>query len=91
LKTDFHDYGYQAIINFESWRVAVLKYYDALIAENIVSLQKQILTDEVFVLLNGSCNLYSAGTVEIHGMIEQIPMEKHKVYNVKKEYGMLLP
>jgi hypothetical protein len=83
-KVDFPDLGYQAIIDFETWRVAVLKYYDDLIAENIVNMQRHMLTDEVFVLINGSCNLYSAGTGEIPGNIEQIPMEKHKGYNVKK-------
>ena len=83
-KTDFPDFGYQAIIDFESWRVAVLKYYFDLIAENIVNFQRHLLTDEVFVLINGTCNLYSAGTGDIPGMIEQVPMEKHKAYNVKK-------
>ena len=83
-KTDFPDFGYQAIIDFESWRVAVLKYYYDLIAENIVNFQRHLLTDEVFVLINGTCNLYSAGTSDIPGMIEQVPMEKHKAYNVKK-------
>lgn len=31
-----------------------------------------------------SLNLYSAGTGEIPGWIEKVPMEKHKGYNVKK-------
>jgi len=83
-KVEFPDFGYQAIIDFESWRVAVLKYYYDLIAENIVNFQRHLLTDEVFVLINGSCNLYSAGTGETPGVIEQAPMEKHKAYNVKK-------
>lgn len=83
-KTDFPDFGYQAILDFETWRVAVMKYYDDLIAENIVNMQRHILTDEVFVLINGTCNLYSAGTSEIPGCIEQFSMEKHKAYTVKK-------
>lgn len=80
----FPDFGYMPIIDFESWRVAVLKFCDDLIPANIVSLQKHMLTDEVFVLINGTCNLYSAGTAEIPGVIEKTPMEKHKGYNVKK-------
>ncbi|MGB4587787.1 MAG: hypothetical protein WBI17_00965 [Clostridiaceae bacterium] len=83
-KVDFPDFGYQAIIDFETWRVAVLKYCDDLIAENIVNFQRHMLTDEVFVLINGTCNLYSARTGEIPGHIEQVSMEKHKAYNVKK-------
>jgi len=89
-KVNFPDFGYQTIIDFETWRVAVLKYYDDLIAENIVNMQRYMLTDEVFALINGSCNLYSAGTGEIPGCIAQFPMEKHKAFNAKKEYGMLI-
>lgn len=83
-KVNFPEVGYQPIIDFESWRVAVLKFCDDLIPENIENMQKHMLTDEVFVLINGSCNLYSAGTGEYPGRIEKIPMEKHKGYNVKK-------
>lgn len=47
-------------------------------------MQRYMLTDEVFALINGSCNFYSAGTGEIPGCIAQFPMEKHKAFNVKK-------
>lgn len=83
-KADFPESGYQPIIDFESWRVAVLKFCDDLIPENIENMQKHMETDEVFVLVSGTCNLYSAGTGEVPGIIEKVPMEKHKGYNVKK-------
>jgi hypothetical protein len=83
-KADFPESGYQPIIDFESWRVAVLKFCDDLIPENIENMQKHMETDEVFVLVSGTCNLYSAGTGEVPGTIEKVPMEKHKGYNVKK-------
>lgn len=47
-------------------------------------MQKHLETDEVFVLISGSCNLYSAGTGDLPGEIIKVPMEMHKGYNVKK-------
>jgi len=67
-KVEFPDFSYQSIIDFEFWRVAELKYDDDLIAENIIIMQRHLLIDEVFVLINGSYNLYSAGTGEIPGI-----------------------
>jgi len=84
VKAEFPDSGYMPIIDFESWRVAVLKYCDDLNPEGLVNMQKHMLTDEVFVLINGTCNLYSAGTGYVPGVIEKVPMEKHKGYNVKQ-------
>lgn len=43
-----------------------------------------MLADEVLEPICGTCNLYSAGIRKIPGVIEKIPMEKHKGYNVKK-------
>lgn len=83
-KVSFPESCYKPIIDFESWRVAVLKFCDDLIPEKIVNMQKHLLTDEVFVLVSGSCNLYSAGADELPGEIIKVPMEMQKGYNVKK-------
>ena len=83
-KVSFPDSCYKPIIDFESWRVAVLRFCDDLIPEKIENMQKHLETDEVFVLISGSCNLYSAGTGERPGEIIKVPMEMHKGYNVKK-------
>lgn len=83
-KVAFPDSCYKPIIDFESWRVAVLRFCDDLIPEKIENMQKHLETDEVFVLISGSCNLYSAGTGDLPGEIIKVPMEMHKGYNVKK-------
>ncbi|MBM7555686.1 WxcM-like domain-containing protein [Halanaerobacter jeridensis] len=76
--------GYQPLINYESWRVAILKYCDELLPENITKMQKHNQTDEVFVLLEGECILFLAeGDEEIEEIHAQ-DMEPLKVYNVKK-------
>ncbi len=47
-------------------------------------MQKHDETDEVFVLLNGSCTLFLGGDEEKPGEIIGVDMEPHKLYNIKK-------
>lgn len=70
--------GFKILAQFEQWRVAMLKYADRKYFREIHFLEKHLLTDEVFVLLNGRAILI------IGENAEQLPMEPRKVYNVKK-------
>ncbi|WP_246578085.1 hypothetical protein [Clostridium frigoris] len=76
--------GYKPLIDFETWRVAVLKYCDELLPAKISKLQKHEESDEVFVLLQGSCTLFIADGKEDLGTIYQQHMELLKLYNIKK-------
>lgn len=76
--------GYQPVIDFNSWRVAVLNYCDELLVENIDKMQKHNQTDEVFVLLKGECTLFLAEGEEKVENIQAQKMEPFKLYNVKK-------
>lgn len=76
--------GYQPVIDFNSWRVAVLNYCDELLVENINKMQKHNQTDEVFVLLKGECTLFLAEGEEKVENIQAQKMEPFKLYNVKK-------
>jgi hypothetical protein len=49
--------GCKPVIDFDSWRVAVLNYSENLRPENIISMQRHNETDEVFVLLHGRSKL----------------------------------
>lgn len=76
--------GYQPVIDFNSWRVAVLNYCEELLVENITKMQKHNQSDEVFVLLKGECTLFLAdGEQEVENIYAQ-KMEPFKLYNVKK-------
>ncbi|SIQ79705.1 WxcM-like domain-containing protein [Halanaerobium kushneri] len=76
--------GYQPVIDFNSWRVAVLNYCEELLVENIDKMQKHNQTDEVFILLKGECTLFLAeGEEEIENIYAQ-KMEPFKLYNIKK-------
>lgn len=81
---EFQEEGYKPLVDFEAWRVAVLKYCEDVRIENIKTMQRHLETDEVFVLLNGSCTLISGGTADEVNEIEITKMEPHKIYNVKK-------
>lgn len=75
--------GYSPVIDYESWRVAVLNSIDELDVENLTDMQKHNLSDEVFVLLKGSCTLFTGGNGDTIGNISATAMEPLKMYNVK--------
>jgi len=51
--------GYQPLIDYDKWRVAILRYCDELMPERISTMQQHNETDEVFVLLEGRCICFS--------------------------------
>ncbi len=75
--------GYSPVIDYESWRVAVLNYIDELEVPNLKTMQKHTLSDEVFVLLKGDFTLFTAGAGEEIGTISSVKLEPYKLYNVK--------
>ncbi len=81
---EFTDEGYSPIVDFESWRVAILNYIDELLPENIDNMQKHDETDEVFVLLSGRCILFIGEGTEKIEEISAVDMEPMKIYNIKK-------
>lgn len=81
---EYTEVGYSPVIDYESWRVAILNYIDELEIPNLKTMQKHCLSDEVFVLLKGSCTLFSAGNGEEIGDVSATKLEPYKMYNVKK-------
>lgn len=77
---------YLPLKDFESWRVAVLKYCQNTRVENIDWMQKHLYTDEVFVLLAGKCTLILGENGDVPEKFKTIEMEAHKLYSVKKGY-----
>ncbi len=84
---EIHQYeepAYRPLVDFASWRVAVLNYCDALLPERLHELQRHDETDEVFVLLRGRCILFLGDGQDEAGSIQAADMEPLKVYNVKR-------
>lgn len=76
--------GYTPLVDYQTWRVAVLKFCDDVRTDRLNSMQRHLETDEVFVLLEGSCVLISGGNGERPEVVECVKMEKNQLYNVKK-------
>jgi ureidoglycolate hydrolase len=76
--------GYQPIIDYGAWRVAILRYHPELEPQAINSMQRHDETDEVFVLLAGRCILFLGdGNADI-GALHAVDMQPLQAYNVKK-------
>ena len=76
--------GYQPLIDYDKWRVAILRYSDELLPERIFTMQRHDETDEVFVLLEGRCILFIAEVNDTIASITGIDLEPRKIYNVKR-------
>lgn len=79
---DIYEYsgeGYDPTMHFESWRVAFLNSGERFKEESFTFMERHSLTDEVFVLLEGSAVLV------IGKEQNKVQMEKGKLYNVLKD------
>ena len=83
---EFNEVGYAPIIDYQSWRVAMLNYIDELEPDQIDNFQCHLETDEVFVLLNGRCILFLADVDDNRQInkIHAIDMQPHRAYNIKR-------
>ena len=82
--TDYTGEGYRPLIDYGQWRVAILRYIDELLPENISKMQKHNETDEVFVLLSGRCLLFLGEGDDAVGAIHAADMQPLQLYNVKR-------
>ncbi len=76
--------GYLPLVDFANWRVAVLRFIEELLPENITRLQRHDETDEVFVLLQGHCILFLGEGDTSVSRIHAEDMQPLKTYNVKR-------
>ena len=81
---DYQGEGYQPLVDYGDWRVAILRYMDELQPERIDSMERHAETDEVFVLLFGQGVLIVGGCeAQVERIYLQV-MEQGKIYNVKR-------
>ena len=76
--------GYQPIIDYGAWRVAILRFHPELEPQAIGTMQRHDETDEVFVLLSGRCILFIGEGATSVDKIFATDMQPLKAYNVKK-------
>ena len=73
---EYNGEGYDRTMNFGEWRVAFLNYAERF--DKIDKLERHMLTDEVFVLLEGRAVLIIGEDMKI------VEMEKNKIYNIRQ-------
>ena len=76
--------GYKPLIDYDKWRVAILRYCDELLPERILTMQRHDETDEVFVLLEGRCILFLGEGNNTIDSITAVDMVPRQLYNVKR-------
>jgi len=75
--------GFQPLIFFGTWRVAILRYTEELSTGQIDAMERHLETDEVFVLLEGHAILILGdNSAQVEDIQSQV-MEPGKLYNVK--------
>ena len=75
---------YMPLVDYQSWRVALMNYTDDLTPDKINRMQKHTETDEVFVLMAGHCILFIGEGEESVNNVHAVDMELYKLYNVKR-------
>ncbi len=83
-KYEFSDEGMARVYENEKWTVGIKNWKPANDVANIDCLERHNKTDELFVLLQGSCTLIFANEVNGGYDFQGVKMEKNKVYNIPK-------
>jgi ureidoglycolate hydrolase len=82
---EFNGIGYRPLIDFGTWRVAMLRYIDELIPDRIERVERHKETDEVFVLLAGQAILFIGQESDTPETLHSLVMQPLKQYNVKRD------
>jgi hypothetical protein len=81
---EHHEPDYMPLIDYQSWRVALINYTADYLPEKINRMQRHNETDEVFVLLAGRCILFLGEGEESVAKVHALDMDLYKLYNVKR-------
>lgn len=79
---EFDGEGMNRIFENEKWTVGIKNWKPANDITGINCLERHNLTDELFVLLAGTCTLVFANETESGLEFNAIAMEQNKVYNI---------
>jgi ureidoglycolate hydrolase len=76
--------GYKPLVDYGSWRVAILRFQDRMLPEHQSSMERHLETDEVFVLTKGNALIILGGSEPQVGALTLRTMEIGKIYNIRK-------
>jgi len=81
---DYRGEGYQPLVDYADWRVAILNYLDNVRPDLNNGMERHTETDEVFVLTRGKGVLLMGGNNPQVNSVTSEPMDIGKIYNVKR-------
>ena len=81
---EFNGEGYRPLVDFQTWRVAILNYLDEIHPARQERVERHMQTDEVFVLLKGRAVLFLGAGEAGPASLEACVLEAGKIYNVKR-------
>ena len=82
LNYSFDGEGMQRVFENEKWTVGIKNWKPANDITGLDCLERHNLTDELFVLIAGSCTLIYGNEVDGKLEIGAVEMEPNKVYNI---------
>jgi ureidoglycolate hydrolase len=82
--SEYNGDGYKPLIDYKSWRVAVLRWAPFLTIDQLEAMERHTQTDEVFVLLHGQASLILGGNANSVDGIYAQNLEAGKLYNVRQ-------
>ena len=82
LNYEFTGEGMQRVYENEKWTVGIKNWKPANDITGIDNLERHNLTDELFVLIAGSCTLVFANEEDGKLVFSKVVMEPNKVYNI---------
>ena len=74
--------SFQPLVQFGDWRVAAASGNGS--GGPITAMSRHMETDEVFVLLKGSCIIFAGGNGDKSGNITPVEMEPLRLYNIRR-------
>ncbi|NBJ94125.1 cupin domain-containing protein [Parablautia muri] len=74
--------GYQPLIDYGGWRVAVLNACTMYLPDHIAYFDRHLESDEVFILLNGSCGILLGGQGQKPESVSCTWLSPGRIYNV---------
>ena len=75
--------NFPPLIQFGDWRVAAASENGSG-GEPITAMSRHMETDEVFVLLKGSCTIFAGGNGDNSADITPVEMEPLRLYNIRR-------
>jgi ureidoglycolate hydrolase len=76
--------GYKPLVYYGAWRIALMRYADEYLPQNITTMERHNETDEIFVLLQGQGMLFIGEGDERITQIYAEDMAPLTIYNVKR-------